>query len=1044
MTTDPSASRTVPVRSPSRRQWVAVSAGGTLLVSFGIGALLYHHRGDRPELNELAAVIAHEATRPIEGRLTGGFRYAPLRVPSRGPGAALPAPDITIAVANIEKNAARRDTPVNMAALGVAYLVSGQLDRAVDALTDAVRADGRAQYQSDLAAAFLARARSGGPSEDWAQALGVADRAIARDPSRSEAYFNRALALQGLHLDEEAANAWRAYSSRDPSSAWADESASRAVALDEQRRRRDATEADRTERDHQAMRERIEDALLPKWGNSFVAGDDEAAARALADAAAVADRLAQSGGDAMPRDEVQLISRTLDRHDRRAIRELAVGHQLYGTARRHYVADRQKQASDVMNDAARHLAAAASPYALWAPVLRAISLRNNGAAQAAIDELTPLLSEPVPDGYYNLRGRLAWTEGVALDALGRYDLGRGRLRRAVELFQRAGEVENVIATRTILAEAEWFLGEQASAWTNMVGVLEQVEAHRSRRDYHLVIAAIMALERDVPEAALEFQNVRVRRAASPRSRVEAYIERSRLLSRLGDDAAAGADLDRASELLTTFTDAGIRQRNRADVMIARAEVLSRTDPRRAIEQANEALDYVPRADPAIRLATLLALRATCETALNDVASARRDLLGAIDAFEQKRRLLASEHDRLQAFQQERSAVKQLIRLEVDRNGDWAEALRISERARARVVTENWKDVPGEAGDPSRTSRNLDANVAVVYFETLPDRVLAWVLTRERMSHVSLPIPASTLSVAVAGLQRVVQKGGDLEALKPYSNDLYRQVLAPVMREVAGKTTLVFVPDGPLYGVPFSAVTTAGGTPLVETFSVGVAPSFTAYLAASARLAHADLDSVVAIGDGHRPGDSDLPALPMANEEARIVGDIYPRRVVLTESAATRRQVLSQRAAVIHFAGHTVLNLQYPMFSRLLLAPDPDDERSDGLSMSDITQERFGSTRVVVLATCEGAVGRFVEGEGVISVARAFFAAGVPAVVASLWPVDDNATDLLTAFHREVRSRHDAVTALRAAQLSWLRSHGSGVPVRTWAGYVAFGGTTPSH
>jgi CHAT domain-containing protein len=271
--------------------------------------------------------------------------------------------------------------------------------------------------------------------------------------------------------------------------------------------------------------------------------------------------------------------------------------------------------------------------------------------------------------------------------------------------------------------------------------------------------------------------------------------------------------------------------------------------------------------------------------------------------------------------------------------------------------------------------------------------------------------------------------------------LYRQILEPALRAVVGKTTLILVPDGPLYAVPFSALSsTTDSTPLVARFAIGMAPSLTAYLVASARLAHADFDSVVAIGDGHSPSKSQLPVLPMANQEARAVGNLYPQRVVLTGGAATKHQILSHQAAVIHFSGHTIVNVQHPMMSKLLLAPDPDDNNSDGLLMSDITRERFGTARVVTLATCDGAAGHFVEGEGVVSVARAFFAAGVPSVVASLWQADDNAMDLLTAFHRELRVRRDAVAALRAAQLLWLRDHHERDAVRAWAGYVALGGT----
>jgi CHAT domain-containing protein len=108
--------------------------------------------------------------------------------------------------------------------------------------------------------------------------------------------------------------------------------------------------------------------------------------------------------------------------------------------------------------------------------------------------------------------------------------------------------------------------------------------------------------------------------------------------------------------------------------------------------------------------------------------------------------------------------------------------------------------------------------------------------------------------------------------------------------------------------------------------------------------------------------------------------------------------------------------------------------------SDIARRRFQATRTVILASCEGAIGRIVDGEGVMSLASMFVTAGVPTVVAALWPVDDRATlSLLTAFHVELRQSGDAARALQSAQLSVLLSGTSGKPVRGWAGFMVFGG-----
>src|SRR5262249_30179057 len=94
-----------------------------------------------------------------------------------------------------------------------------------------------------------------------------------------------------------------------------------------------------------------------------------------------------------------------------------------------------------------------------------------------------------------------------------------------------------------------------------------------------------------------------------------------------------------------------------------------------------------------------------------------------------------------------------------------------------------------------------------------------------------------------------------------------------------------------------------------------------------------------------------------------------------------------------------------------------DEASRSLFARDIADQRFPSTKLVVLGACRTSVGRIRRGEGVFSLARPFLAAGVPTVVASLWDVDDRASRrLLVALHRALPRSANVAEALRRAQL----------------------------
>jgi CHAT domain-containing protein len=72
--------------------------------------------------------------------------------------------------------------------------------------------------------------------------------------------------------------------------------------------------------------------------------------------------------------------------------------------------------------------------------------------------------------------------------------------------------------------------------------------------------------------------------------------------------------------------------------------------------------------------------------------------------------------------------------------------------------------------------------------------------------------------------------------------------------------------------------------------------------------------------------------------------------------------------------------------------------------------------------------------------RPIIAAGVPAVVGSLWDIQDATTvDVMVSFHRHYRRGNDVAAALQAAQLEMLRNKNPGLrSVLAWAPFQVVG------
>jgi CHAT domain-containing protein len=186
-------------------------------------------------------------------------------------------------------------------------------------------------------------------------------------------------------------------------------------------------------------------------------------------------------------------------------------------------------------------------------------------------------------------------------------------------------------------------------------------------------------------------------------------------------------------------------------------------------------------------------------------------------------------------------------------------------------------------------------------------------------------------------------------------------------------------------------------------------------------------------------------LPDAERDAGTVRNVYAHAISLARAQATREAFLDHapRADVVHYAGHAVSHPTVTGLSRLILADSAD--HSGSLFMSDITRLSFSRTRLVVLAACSTADGRILRGAGTVSLATAFLDAGVPNVIASLWPIEDRQTAaLFRAFHEAFSQGDTPEIALRKAQLQLLR-HES-VEYRrpqAWAAFQSIGSISAS-
>ncbi len=185
-------------------------------------------------------------------------------------------------------------------------------------------------------------------------------------------------------------------------------------------------------------------------------------------------------------------------------------------------------------------------------------------------------------------------------------------------------------------------------------------------------------------------------------------------------------------------------------------------------------------------------------------------------------------------------------------------------------------------------------------------------------------------------------------------------------------------------------------------------------------------------------------LPASVGEAREVSRSYqdPKLLLRGEARESAIRAEIETADVGHFAMHYVINEQSEMLSGFPLTPEEDEFSSDAgvngfLQAHEIYRLDLRRMRLVILSACSTGIERQYLGEGAVGAVRPFLMRGVPTAVASLWPVDSDATaELMVSFHKHRRHDPEPVTqALRDAQIEMLHDRHP----YYWAPFVVIGG-----
>jgi CHAT domain-containing protein len=423
-----------------------------------------------------------------------------------------------------------------------------------------------------------------------------------------------------------------------------------------------------------------------------------------------------------------------------------------------------------------------------------------------------------------------------------------------------------------------------------------------------------------------------------------------------------------------------------------------------------------------------------ELARGDKAAALKAYLETVALADQLRGKFQSEEFKTGLFGDIQKVFDTALELSLTQQA-FESAWNLSEASRSRQLLDAVRDRAADALADERVSldalkRTLGPGDAVLQFHVLEQRSVVWLITRSGLSAAIVPQGQAALAGLVENFRAsVIERRRDTSLL---ASGLYKTLLGEVDRAPAQR--LYVVPHGPLHYLPFQALHD-GRSYLIERSAIAVWPSS----AVGARLmARQSPPAPQLLGFGNPSTDKNVP-LPGAEREVRQVARLLggqPQVFVQDEATKERFRAGAAQANVVHVAAHAELDEVDPLFSRILFASSATEPGL--LEAREIYTLDLRGVRLITLSACESGLGRVARGDEIIGFTRSLLSAGANSIVASLWPVADDSTDLLMGrLYKELASGRDLTAAMQAAQLEVQRNRRFAHPF-FWAPFNVIG------
>jgi len=344
-------------------------------------------------------------------------------------------------------------------------------------------------------------------------------------------------------------------------------------------------------------------------------------------------------------------------------------------------------------------------------------------------------------------------------------------------------------------------------------------------------------------------------------------------------------------------------------------------------------------------------------------------------------------------------------------------------------------------------RKIVDNTALIEYFVGEEYIFAFIISKETVKALRLPLLDIQM---ISRFQKIIlpenfsnNSQETYQEFEEISNYLYRKIIEKPLSALKdeGVNELIIIPDKSLNYLSFELLTSdkiddSGAylnmNYLLKDYSVVYGYSST-ILFRTKRKQTDGIGKMLAVAPSYDELVNDtsqlasrgtfrrgFSKLAFNREEAEAVSEFFNGKVSKNDAANERSFLENHKSYdILHLAMHALVNAENPRYSKLVFTSSQDSLYDNYLHSFELYNMNI-EAQLTVLSACNTGDGTLINGEGVMSLARAFTYAGSKSVVMSHWKVDDQSTNqLMQSFYRYLAAGKRKGESLRLAKLDYL-------------------------